>query len=82
MFGVDWVSILSEEFELECLFLIEVIDLLGYFVLEIIYYIKQQFKVFKSLEVYNQMVFGFVILVRGWIIFGKYVVVVEVRYFQ
>lgn len=40
MFGVDWVSILSEEFELECLFLIEVIDLLGYFVLEIIYYIK------------------------------------------
>lgn len=82
MVGVDPASIPSEEFEPECLPPIEATDLLGYLVLETTYYTKQQFKAFKSLEAYNQMVSGFVTSVRGRIISGKHVVVAEVRHSQ
>ena len=80
--GVDPASIPSEEFDPECLPPIEATDLLGYLVLETSYYTKQQFKAFKSLEAYNQMVSGFVTSVRGRIISGKYVVVAKVRHSQ
>ena len=79
---VDSASIPSEEFDPECLPPIEAVDLLGYLVLETSYYIKQQFKAFKSLEAYNQMVSSFVTSVRGRIISGKYVVVAKVRHSQ
>lgn len=82
MVGVDPASIPSEEFEPECLPPIEATDLLGYLVLETTYYTKQQFKAFKSLEAYNQMVSGFVTSVRGRIISGKHVVVAKVRHSQ
>lgn len=61
---------------------IEATDLLEYLVLETTYYTKQQFKAFKSLEAYNQMVSGFVTSVMGRITSGKHVVVAEVRHFQ
>ena len=80
--GVDPVAIPSEQFSSECLPPIEVSDLLSYLVLETSYYTNQQFKAFKSLEAYNQMVSGFVALVQGKEIAGKIVVVGKVRHSQ
>ncbi|XP_015762500.1 PREDICTED: probable helicase with zinc finger domain [Acropora digitifera] len=56
--GVDPVSIPSEQFDPECLPQIESTDLLGYLVLETSFYTRQQFKAYKSLEAFNQMVSG------------------------
>ena len=58
--GVDPAAIPSEQVSSECLPTIEVSDLLSYLVLETSYYSNKQFKDFKSLEAYNQMVSGFV----------------------
>ena len=64
--GVDPAAIPSEQFSSECLPPIEVSDLLSYLVLETLsYYTNKQFKAFKSLEAYNQMVSGFVASVQG-----------------
>ena len=63
--GVDPAAIPSEQFSSECLPPIEVSDLLSYLVLETSYYTNKQFKAFKSLEAYNQMVSGFVASVQG-----------------
>ena len=80
--GVDLVSIPVEQFDPECLPPIEATDLLGYLVLETSYYMKQQFKAYKSLEAFNQMVSGFVTSVRGKIISGKHVVIAKVHHSQ
>ena len=80
--GVDPVSIRSEQFDPLCVLLIEATDLLGYLVLETSFYTRQQFKADKSLEVFNQMVSGFVTSVRGCKISNKHVVVAKVRYSQ
>ncbi|XP_078382523.1 uncharacterized protein LOC144665209 [Oculina patagonica] len=80
--GVDPAAIPSEQFSSECLPPIEVSDLLSYLVLETSYYTNQQFKAFKSLEAYNQMVSGFVASVQGKEIAGKIVVVAKVRHSQ
>ena len=66
--GVDPASIPSDQFEPECLALIESTDLLAYLVLETGHYTKDQFKACKSLEAYNHMVSGFVTSVRGLMI--------------
>ena len=58
--GVDPASIPSDQFDPECLPQIESTDLLAYLVLETSHYTKDQFKAYKSLEAYNQMVSGFV----------------------
>ena len=80
--GVDPVSIPSEQFDPECLPQIESTDLLGYLVLETSFYTRQQFKAYKSLEAFNQMVSGFITSVRGCKISNKYVVVAKVRHSQ
>ena len=80
--GVDPATIPSEQFSSECLPPIEVSDLLSYLVLETSYYTNKQFKAFKSLEAYNQMVSGFVASVQGKEIAGKIVVVAKVRHSQ
>ena len=72
----------STEFNSECLSLIEVLDLLPYLVLETRYCANKQFKAFKSLKAYNQMVSGFVTSAQGADIVNKIVVVVKVRYQQ
>ena len=77
--GVDLASIPSDQFDPECLPQIESTHLLAYLVLETSHYTKDQFKAYKSLEAYNQMVSGFVTSVRGLMISGKCVVVVKVR---
>ena len=80
--GVDPASIPSDQFDPECLPQIESTDLLAYLVLETSHYTKDQFKAYKSLEAYNQMVSGFVTSVRGLMISGKCVVVAKVRHSQ
>ena len=57
-------------------------DLLSYLVLETSFYTNKQFKAFKSLEAFNQMVSGFVTSVVGKVIAGKYVVRARVRHSQ
>mgnify|MGYP000008269787 FL=1 len=80
--GVDPAAIPSDQFSSECLPPIEVSDLLSYLVLETSYYTNKQFKAFKSLEAYNQMVSGFVASVQGKEIAGQIVVVAKVRHSQ
>ena len=83
LIGVDPASIPIEQFNRECLPPIEVSDLLGYLVLETSHYTRKEFKAYKSLNAYNQMVLGFVQSVRGKMICDKYYVVVgQVRYSQ
>ena len=57
--GMDPASLPCKKFEPECLPPTKSTDLLSYLVLETSYYTKQQFKAFKSLEAFNQMVSGF-----------------------
>lgn len=80
--GVDRAAIPSDQFSSECLPPIEVSDLLSYLVLETSYYTNKQFKAFKSLEAYNQMVSGFVASVQGKEIAGQIVVVAKARHSQ
>ncbi|PFX18199.1 hypothetical protein AWC38_SpisGene17446 [Stylophora pistillata] len=69
--AVDPASVTAEKFSPKCLPLVEVSDLLSYLVLETSFYTKKQFKAFKSLEAFNQMVSGFVTSVVGKVIAGN-----------
>ena len=80
--GVDPATIPTDQFSPECLPPVEVSDLLSYLVLETSYYTNQQFKAFKSLEAFNQMVSGFVTSVVGKLIAGKYGVRARVQHSQ
>ena len=53
---------------------VEAADLLSFLVLETSYCTKDQFKAFKSLQAYNQMVSGFITSVQGHIIANKHVI--------
>ena len=52
---VDPTSIPSDQFDPECLLSIEATDLVSYLVLETSYYTKLQFKRYKSLEAYKEL---------------------------
>lgn len=80
--GVDPASIPAEKFSPKCLPPVEASDLLSYLVLETSFYTKKQFKAFKSLEAFNQMVSGFVTSVVGKVIAGKYAVRARVWHSQ
>lgn len=80
--AVDPASIPRGQLNSECLPPIESTDLPAYLVLETSHYTKDQFKAYKSLEAYNQMVSGFVTSVRGLTISGKCVVVAKVCHSQ
>ena len=80
--GIDSAALPSDQLSPECLPPIEVSDLLSYLVLETSHYTNKQFKAFKSLQAYNQMVSGFVASVNGKEIADKYVVVAKVRHSQ
>lgn len=77
--GVDPFLISCQKYDAECLPPTESIDLVSYLVLETSHYTKEQFKAFKSLQAYNQLVSGFVQSVDGLIIAGKHVVLGKVR---
>ena len=66
--GIDPVLIEGKHFEADCLPPVESTDLLFFLVLETSFYTQQQFKAFRSLEAYNQMVSGFIASVQGHII--------------
>ena len=59
-----------QNYDAECLPPTVSTDLVSYLVLETRYYSKEQFKTFKSLKTYNQLVSGFVQSVHGLIIAG------------
>ena len=80
--GVDPFLISCQKYDAECLPPTESIDLVTYLVLETSHYTKEQFKAFKSLQAYNQLVSGFVQSVHGLIIAGKHVVLGKVRHSQ
>ena len=80
--GIDPVLIEGKHFEADCLPPVESTDLLFYLVLETSFYTQQQFKAFRSLEAYNQMVSGFIASVQGHIIANKFVVLAKVRHSQ
>ena len=80
--GIDPVIIPEEELDPECLPPIEQSDLFSFLVLETSYYTNEQFKNYKSLEAYNQVVSGFVASVRGKLVSQKHVVVAKVRHSQ
>ena len=80
--GIDPVLVDGKHFEPDCLPPVESTDLLFYLVLETSFYTKQQFKAFRSLEAYNQMVSGFIASVEGHIIADKFVVLAKVRHSQ
>lgn len=80
--GIDPVLIESKNFEPDCLPPVQCTDLLFYLVLETSFYAQQQFKAFRSLEAYNQMVSGFITSVKGHIIANKFVVLAKVRHSQ
>lgn len=80
--GIDPVLVEAKYFQSDCLPPVESTDLLFYLVLETSYYTKQQFKAFRSLQAYNQMVSGFIAYVQGHIINEKFVVVGKVRHSQ
>ena len=80
--GIDPASIPSEHLDPGILPPVEQSDLFSYLVLQTSYYTNDQFKSYKSLEAYNQVVSGFVASVKGKVISGKYVVVAKVRHSQ
>ena len=53
-----------------------------YLVLETSFYAQQQFKTFRSLQAYNQMVSGFIASVQGHILADKFVVLAKVRLYS
>ena len=63
--NIDPATLWRAKFDPECLPPIEASDLLSYLVLDMSYYTAQQFKAFKGLKAYNQMVSGFITCVQG-----------------
>ena len=57
--GIDPILIEGKCFEPDCLPPVESTELLCCLVLETSFYTQKQFKAFRSLEAYNQMVSGF-----------------------
>ena len=80
--GIDPAMLWHVKLDPECLPPIKASDLLSYLVLDTSYYTAQQFKAFKSLEAYNQVVSGFITCVQEKVIAGKYVVLAKVRHSQ
>ena len=80
--GVDPFIISRQNYDAECFPPTESIELVSYLVLETSYYTKEQFKAFKSLQTYNQLVAGFVQSVHGLIIASKHVVLAKIRHSQ
>ena len=56
--GIDPMLLKGKSYEPDCLPPVESTDVLCYLVLETSFYTKEQFKNFRSLEAYNQLVSG------------------------
>ena len=80
--GSDPFLIPLQKLQPGCLPPVEACDLLSYLVLDTSYYTNSQFKAFRSLQAYNQMVSGFISSVLGHKINNKYVILAKVRHSQ
>ena len=80
--GIDPFLIAQKQLDKECLPPIESTDLVSFLVLETSFYSSQQFKGYKSLQAYNQMVSRFVNNVQGQVINGNFVITGQVRHSQ
>ena len=80
--GIDPVLIPDKTYDPEYLPPVESMDLLSFSVLDTSYYSKDQFKDYRSLQSYNQLVSGFVSSVKGQKIGNKYIVSGKVRHSQ
>ena len=80
--GIDPMLIPEKTCDSECLPPVESIDVLSFLVLETSYYTKEQFKAFRSLEAYNQLVSGFVSSVKGHKIGDHFIVLGKVKHSQ
>ena len=80
--GIDPILIPEEMYDPNCLPPVESMDLPSSLVLETSYYSKDQFKAFRSLEAYNQLVLGFVSCMKGHKIGNNYIVLGKVRHSQ
>ena len=80
--GIDPVLIDGKRFEPDSSPPVESMDLHCYLVLETSYYMQKQFKAFRCLEAYNQMVLSFVCNFQGHIIANKFVALAKVRHSQ
>ena len=63
--GIDPVLIPDITYDPECLPPVESMDLLSFLVPDTSYYSKNQFKAYRSLQTYNQLVSGFVSSIKG-----------------
>ena len=72
----------DKTYDPECLSPVEPMDLLSLLVLDANCYRKDQFRAFRSLQVYNQLFPGFVSSVKGQKIGNKYIVSGKVRHSQ
>ncbi len=66
--GVDPLLVPQSKFSPECIPPVESMDLLSYLVLDTSFYTNTQFKAFRSLQAYNQMVSGFICSILGYIV--------------
>ena len=82
MVRIDPATLIGASLDPECLPLIEATDLLCYLVMDTSFYTKEEFKAFKSMEAYNQMVSVFITSVQSKIICDKFVVVGKVQHSQ
>ena len=80
--GINRVLLKGKALEPDRLPPMESAEILCYLVLESSFYTKEQFKSFRSLDAYNQLVGGFVTSVQGHNIWNKFIVLAEVRHSQ
>ena len=78
--GIDPVVIPEKNLDPECLPPVEAADLLSYLVLDISYH--RQFKAFRRLSAYDQMISIFITSVQGQMIAKMYFVCAKVRHSQ
>ena len=72
--GTDLVLIEGKRFEQDCLPPVSSTDVLFYLVLDTSFYTHQQLEAFRSLEVYNHMLPGWIASVKGYFISNKFIV--------
>ena len=80
--GIDPSLISDKTYDPNCLPRVESMDLLSFLVLGTSYYSKDQFKAFRSLQAYNQLVSGIVSCMKGNKIGNNYIVLGKVRHSQ
>ena len=72
--GTHLVLIEGKRFEQDCLPPVESTDVLLYLVLDTSFYTHQQLEAFRSLEVYNHMLPGWIASVKGYFVSNKFIV--------